>query len=941
MYVYLVKNKARLFVLLLVVVGIAAILFTGYAMAIASTPYWNTEQGVTVSAGTSYNQSNLPANLLSERPCSNDSYSNKTGTQQTVCTVHTSGYKLTHDAKMVTLGGTVLNPVINKLNQSSKLIPLDGSSSMLEIQGKQSSARLRIIKNAFSKAITDYQKTPTTVYITSTDQYNLIDDANNTYLFSDYYLNTSADNTWVVSQNGNGIYKYNLVTNTIQYLRTGYYSKNGYSPELMLAISESGRYVAVYTGRENKLEIIDTNTCTNSTAKRGQDAGCSSRNITSDITNSISNLYLQNQFRYLQFENENTISFYAYKDWVNNQHFTLQKVYATSEGSAQKRALDYLAMGDSYASGEGVYNYKDGTDIYGTNMCHLAMLSYPYIIANKGAAGDTESVACSGAKVKDIFDIGNKDYIDDKPQAKGFLDKSFSNYIYTNFIVGNRRQHDFLTYYKPGLITLSIGGNDIGFSKIVSTCVSGTIDCYSSTQQRKQLVSIIQNTYQDLVTTYTEVKSSSPQTKLYVIGYPQIAKENGNCAKNVALSNKEIAFSNKLISYLNSVIKKASLEAGVVYIDTEDAFSGRRLCEVDSNLAAANGLTAGNTSGLPKEIAYIIGNGGPLAQESYHPNIIGHVMYAKVIQEKTQSFSINMPDPILQNVRAASPELDAFLQDTIDDFDYSDQSQYLYDDSFAEDVLWQGKDTSIIASTQQYGTTPNTNFSLVMYSEPRNVGSAISDDDGNISATIHIPDDIPAGFHTLHLVGKTINGEDIDIQKIVYVAASEADIDGDGVPNDQELCLIGEPSNTDVDQDGIDDACDGFIDLPPTPTQPAEKELIQSESAPLSQFISNEPPTSLSVATSTIPFNPVNSAPVQNTPTANTATTQDTPQQTNPTPTRSQNANTQVAGVSSAVESKPLSERTATSWWVYLMVATAVFITSVTFYRIIAAKNRV
>src|SRR5690606_18188025 len=48
--------------------------------------------------------------------------------------------------------------------------------------------------------------------------------------------------------------------------------------------------------------------------------------------------------------------------------------------------------------------------------------------------------------------------------------------------------------------------------------------------------------------------------------------------------------------------------------------------------------------------------------------------------------------------------------------------------------------------------------------------------------------------------------------------ASEDDYDGDGIPNEDEQCLIVQPAGVDYDQDGIDDACDPEITEPPAPT---------------------------------------------------------------------------------------------------------------------------
>jgi hypothetical protein len=60
---------------------------------------------------------------------------------------------------------------------------------------------------------------------------------------------------------------------------------------------------------------------------------------------------------------------------------------------------------------------------------------------------------------------------------------------------------------------------------------------------------------------------------------------------------------------------------------------------------------------------------------------------------------------------------------------------------------------------------------------------------------------------------------------LVYIAASLDDIDGDGVPNNQEACFALSPGGVDTDSDGIDDACDPVIGDAPKPGYPAQVHL--------------------------------------------------------------------------------------------------------------------
>ncbi len=71
-----------------------------------------------------------------------------------------------------------------------------------------------------------------------------------------------------------------------------------------------------------------------------------------------------------------------------------------------QRLEQYLALGDSFASGEGTFNYIAGTED-GPNQCHQSIFSYPYLMQSN--VGETASVACSGAKISNIRNIGDND----------------------------------------------------------------------------------------------------------------------------------------------------------------------------------------------------------------------------------------------------------------------------------------------------------------------------------------------------------------------------------------------------------------------------------------------------------------------------------------------------------------------------------------------------
>jgi len=104
----------------------------------------------------------------------------------------------------------------------------------------------------------------------------------------------------------------------------------------------------------------------------------------------------------------------------------------------------YLALGDSYQSGEGAYNYEPGTNVSG-NMCHRSTVSYPYLITGlQTVPSNRVDVACSGALIHNLSDGQN----------------------------GEPPQFNSLSP-NDALVTIGIGGNDLGFSPILTACIKG------------------------------------------------------------------------------------------------------------------------------------------------------------------------------------------------------------------------------------------------------------------------------------------------------------------------------------------------------------------------------------------------------------------------------------------------------------------------------------
>lgn len=260
---------------------------------------------------------------------------------------------------------------------------------------------------------------------------------------------------------------------------------------------------------------------------------------------------------------------------------------------------------------------------------------------------------------------------------------------------------------------------------------------------------------------------------------------------------------NDLVTYFNAVIKSAAEHAGVFYVDVENAMVGHQLCEGPSATMAINGMTFGNDTPI---FLPVVSNG------SYHPNTLGHQLFADAVLAQTNNLTAPIPTP------SANPIPD------VKDFDFSNAPvrgypiRQLYHNPSQNPVLGiKGEYLDVSVSNPDIPLSPFTDYSAELHSDPINLGTVRTNGAGIINARIPLPGNIPAGIHELHIIGTDDDGQAIDIYQLVYVADSANDFDGDGIPNQEEVCGIFEPALIDADQDGIDDGCDPVIG--PTPVQ--------------------------------------------------------------------------------------------------------------------------
>lgn len=510
-----------------------------------------------------------------------------------------------------------------------------------------------------------------------------------------------------------------------------------------------------------------------------------------------------------------------------------------------RRNIKYLALGDSFSSGEGDTDknpatdrkyYRQWTDVNEDKAkgapkekCHVSTRSYPYRLANwmglgSGPSAAWASVACSGATVYDMnWDNSGGYEGQDSPLGRlhGYDNKgTLQGMALNEMILGRVKQIEFVKKYQPKVITLTAGGNDVDFGGKLFSCVPFPNTCtWAKIEWRNKLKSDIVNQFDRLKTLYEELrKASGNKAKIYVFGYPQFVNgaPDAPCSGRglLFLDAREREMITNSITYLNNTIKQAAKAAGVKYVDIENAFGDHWLCGNSDRHVNPFLLNEMIISRIPDfRLPWVE------FQESFHPNAKGHADIARAFRKELGG--VNPADyKICKNDATTCPD-DSATKDNIPTPPYFNVANEQEDVKFTYYKLSNGTATKVQEKYIEIKTSrrpykPWKKVHVKIYSEPRDLGEIEADKNGEINGSVALPEDLPAGYHTLVVSGEAPDGKKQELyQTILVKGPNPDDIDENGTPDKLQPCgAFAQAANKDEDLDGIDDACDPEITDP-------------------------------------------------------------------------------------------------------------------------------
>jgi lysophospholipase L1-like esterase len=149
----------------------------------------------------------------------------------------------------------------------------------------------------------------------------------------------------------------------------------------------------------------------------------------------------------------------------------------------------------------------------------------------------------------------------------------------------------------PRLVTVTLGGNDLGFTDVLTSCFISTC----STALADVEGSLAGGFGTHMTAAYRSIRRAVTGARIVVVGYPQIMAKNPITALLHCPWLKDPAdpiLLRKVTGQINGVLARAASAAGVDYVSTLHALSGHELCTGDSWIKAV-GPSGGDSRGHP------------------------------------------------------------------------------------------------------------------------------------------------------------------------------------------------------------------------------------------------------------------------------------------------------------------------------------------------------
>ncbi|MDQ3153426.1 MAG: SGNH/GDSL hydrolase family protein [Actinomycetota bacterium] len=231
--------------------------------------------------------------------------------------------------------------------------------------------------------------------------------------------------------------------------------------------------------------------------------------------------------------------------------------FAGTPACAQDDVGHYVALGDSFTSGPFVPVQR--LDPLG---CFRSTANYPALVAAGLGVAEYTDVSCTGARTEDMT----------VPQP---------------ILLGVNPPQFAALRPDTDLVTVGIGGNDIGFGDIVVTCARVSIADPGGDPCRRAATAGGSDTYAERIDAAAPkvmgvlagIRERSPDATVVLVGYLRIVPPEDGCYPLVPIARGDVPYLDGLQQQLTAMLAEAARANGVRFVDAYAGSLGRDTCQ--------------------------------------------------------------------------------------------------------------------------------------------------------------------------------------------------------------------------------------------------------------------------------------------------------------------------------------------------------------------------
>ena len=225
--------------------------------------------------------------------------------------------------------------------------------------------------------------------------------------------------------------------------------------------------------------------------------------------------------------------------------------------TARASGASYVALGDSYTAGPFIPD-QTGSPVG----CLRSSNDYPADVATTISASSYTNVSCSGATTADMTQSQSVTLGTNPPQFGALSSRTT-------------------------VVTVGIGGNDIGFYDIVKTCAEESLTnpfgspCKShyTAGGTDRLAQAIQNLAPKIGSVLRRIHALAPNAQVFLVGYPVILPNSGNgCWPLVPISFGDVPYLRGVELELNAMLASEAAANGAGFVNTYADSIGHDAC---------------------------------------------------------------------------------------------------------------------------------------------------------------------------------------------------------------------------------------------------------------------------------------------------------------------------------------------------------------------------